>query len=267
MHLRIFSSLLFSLSLSQAAVDTKPPQAAPSLRSLLVLNFSQAASPGTEQILSPEDKATLRKDVEGLLKALGIDLMDAKNAGSVPFLDITPNISKDDQEGVFLVSFRANLTISKDSKVVAYAGASRHRSGIVKLLRNRLCVSVNSLMRKSPGLVQSNAPAASFPSDFEFGRATPKETDFNFVRVKYQPPPPPNPRGAKTSPRAMSTVVVQITIDENGVPEMAEAKDGPDFMRMYAVQFAMRWRFEPQSENGKPVSARFRLNVVSRMSR
>lgn len=250
---------------SWAAVSTKQPLAVSAPRSRVTLNISHTTSPGAEHFLSHEENATLRKDVEGVLRASGIDLVESSNAGSVPLLHIRINISRDEQEGTFLVSIQASL--DKKTTVAVFAGATRHRDRIFSRLRNRLCRGVSAIIRETPGLAVENMPSFSFPSDYEPGRITPMDTDFSMVRVNYQPPPPPLPPVAKTSPMAMSTVVVQVTIDQNGIPEMAEAKDGPDHVKMAAVQFVMRWRFAPQFEQGNPVPAQFKLNVLFRVGR
>ena len=89
-----------------------------------------------------------------------------------------------------------------------------------------------------------------------------KAQDFNFaqIEVKHQPPPPPYPTLAKLA-RIQGTVVVELTIDEQGLPIMAHAIDGPPQLRATAEGYALAWLFEPVTVSGVPVRARFKLTM------
>lgn len=78
------------------------------------------------------------------------------------------------------------------------------------------------------------------------------------LKVRYQPPPPPYPVLARIA-RIQGTVVVAVVFDEQGVPVMARAIDGPDQLRGTAEEYVMAWRFEPVMLDGKPVQAQVRL--------
>nr|WP_320131901.1 TonB family protein [uncultured Holophaga sp.] len=98
------------------------------------------------------------------------------------------------------------------------------------------------------------------------GAGTGKVQDFDFsqIRIKYQPPAPPYPAIAKLA-RIQGTVVVQITIDTEGVPTEAQAMSGPPQLRATAEAYARRWRFEPATVNGTPVMGRFTLTMPFRL--
>ncbi|HEY0544864.1 MAG TPA: TonB family protein [Pyrinomonadaceae bacterium] len=65
-------------------------------------------------------------------------------------------------------------------------------------------------------------------------------------------PKPAYPAIAKTA-RASGTVVVQVTIDENGSVISANAISGPPLLRAAAVQAARGARFSPTKLSGQPV--------------
>lgn len=65
-------------------------------------------------------------------------------------------------------------------------------------------------------------------------------------------PPPPYPAVAKAA-RASGTVVVQITVDENGGVISASAISGHPLLRQAAVQAARSARFSPTLLSGQPV--------------
>jgi TonB family protein len=89
-----------------------------------------------------------------------------------------------------------------------------------------------------------------------------KAQDFDFakMRVQNQPPPPPYPPSAKIA-RIQGTVVVELIIDEQGLPILAHAIEGPPQLRATAESYAMAWQFEPAKLGGVPVRARFKLTM------
>lgn len=90
------------------------------------------------------------------------------------------------------------------------------------------------------------------------------DVDFSQVKVKFQPPTLQYPPLAKMA-KIQGTVIVEITINPEGHPTEAVAKEGPVQLRKAAEDFARLWRFEPQKENGIAQYSRFKLNVVFRL--
>ncbi|MFZ1613389.1 MAG: M56 family metallopeptidase [Holophaga sp.] len=86
------------------------------------------------------------------------------------------------------------------------------------------------------------------------------EFDFSRIKVAFQPKPPAYPVDAKAK-RIQGTVVISITIDEQGMPQSVEALEGPEELRSTATDYAKDWRFEPAQLNGKPIKARFKLTM------
>jgi hypothetical protein len=54
---------------------------------------------------------------------------------------------------------------------------------------------------------------------------------------------------------------VQVVIGTDGIPTSAKATGGPQLLHKASEEFAMKWRFKPALEDGRPISARFLLNV------
>lgn len=88
--------------------------------------------------------------------------------------------------------------------------------------------------------------------------------DFSQIRVKRQPPAPPYPIAAKLA-RVQGTVVLDLIIDPQGEPILAEAREGPVPLLLTAISYALDWRFEPARLNGVPQVARFRLTMPFRL--
>ena len=88
--------------------------------------------------------------------------------------------------------------------------------------------------------------------------------DFSQIRVKRQPPAPPYPIAAKLA-RVQGTVVLDLIIDPQGEPILAEAREGPVPLLLTAIGYALDWRFEPARLNGVPQVARFRLTMPFRL--
>lgn len=91
-----------------------------------------------------------------------------------------------------------------------------------------------------------------------------QDVDFARIKVRHQPPPPPYPAEAKEQ-RIQGTVVVELRVDEAGVPIEAKALEGPEALRPTAIAYAKEWRFEPLKVKGKPVQARFKLTMPFRL--
>jgi len=86
------------------------------------------------------------------------------------------------------------------------------------------------------------------------------DVPFKKVKVAYQPPPPAYPADAKAN-RIQGTVKVEIIIGVDGKPAACVALSGPKELRATAIEYASQWRFEPAIVKGKPVKARFVLNM------
>lgn len=57
------------------------------------------------------------------------------------------------------------------------------------------------------------------------------------------------------------TVVLAMTIDERGHPTEVQVLEGHSALRDEAVRAARLWRFEPASQDGRPVAASFHLTL------
>jgi TonB family protein len=91
-----------------------------------------------------------------------------------------------------------------------------------------------------------------------------QDFDFKQIHVLHQPEPPAYPAEAKAQ-RIQGTVVVTLIVGTDGVPESAEALEGPEALRSTAAEYAKGWRFEPAQVDGKPVKARFKLTMPFRL--
>ena len=94
--------------------------------------------------------------------------------------------------------------------------------------------------------------------------SAPVEMAFSKIRVKHQPDAPTYPSEAKTA-RIQGTVVVRVTIGEDGKVTDAKALAGPPELQSCAVEYAKAWEFEPAKLKGKPVPARFKLTGPFRL--
>lgn len=103
-------------------------------------------------------------------------------------------------------------------------------------------------------------PKAAAPSK----DAPVQDVDFSRIKVRHQPPPPAYPAEAKEQ-RIQGTVVVELRVDETGVPIAVKALEGPEALRPTAIAYAQDWRFEPLKVKGKPTQARFKLTMPFRL--
>lgn len=113
------------------------------------------------------------------------------------------------------------------------------------------------IITKAPEGPQSAKKPASRTSE-------PVEMEFNRIRITKQPIPPAYPAAAKEA-RIQGTVVVVITIDEEGKVSGAKAISGPEELHECAVDYAKAWTFKPAMVKGKPVAARFKLTMPFRL--
>lgn len=95
-------------------------------------------------------------------------------------------------------------------------------------------------------------------------RLTVRNLSWDQVKVRLQPDPPAYPPDAKAK-HIQGTVIVELVIDENGIPVRARATAGPRPLRGTAVAYALGWRFEPVLVEGRPVPSRFKLTMPFRL--
>lgn len=90
--------------------------------------------------------------------------------------------------------------------------------------------------------------------------------DFDFTRIKvvHRPKAPAYPAEAKMA-GIQGTVVVEIIIDQTGVPTQTRVIEGPEALRETAVAYAKTWRFAPAMVDHKAVTARFKLVMPFRL--
>jgi protein TonB len=112
-------------------------------------------------------------------------------------------------------------------------------------------------------LLLATLPTAP-PADEKKPAGVVVQSDFSQIKVRKQPPPPAYPEKARAA-RIQGVVIVQVTIDPEGVPTQALALEGPKELRPAAELYTMHWRFEPALLNGKPVHARFKVTVPFRL--
>jgi TonB family protein len=111
---------------------------------------------------------------------------------------------------------------------------------------------------QGPVAVTAPKPPPAAPA----GKAV--DFDFSQIRIKYQPPAPRYPPYAKTH-HVQGTVVVELTIDPEGLVSRAEALEGPGPLLLTAIGYALDWKFQPALLNGVPQYARFRLTMPFRL--
>ena len=90
------------------------------------------------------------------------------------------------------------------------------------------------------------------------------DIEFSHTNVTYQPKTLDYPAGAKEK-GIQGTVVVSIIIGKDGLPESAQATEGPEELRSAAMEYAKGWRFKPVKVDGQIAKARFKLNIVFRL--
>jgi len=106
----------------------------------------------------------------------------------------------------------------------------------------------------------TKAPDTPRPEGKPGSVSEPVDMSFSRIRVTKQPAPPPYPPEAKAA-RIQGTVVVVITIDEEGRVASTKAISGPEELHECAVTYAKAWTFKPATVKGKAVPARFKLTM------
>ena len=79
------------------------------------------------------------------------------------------------------------------------------------------------------------------------------------IAIVNQPSPPPYPSDAKNL-GIQGDVLIEIWINENGVPTNAFALAGPSELRETAVLYAKQWKFSLINPN--PIKTTFRFRMV-----
>lgn len=128
-----------------------------------------------------------------------------------------------------------------------------------------LALTAASLLGAGTLALQQEAPKREQPKAAAPSKEAPvQDVDFSRIKVRHQPPPPAYPAEAKEQ-RIQGTVVVELRVDETGVPIAVKALEGPEALQATAIAYAKDWRFEPLKVKGKPVQARFRLTMPFRL--
>ena len=102
------------------------------------------------------------------------------------------------------------------------------------------------------GVGQPVAPTSSVVTVHEFS--------FNQMVVTTKPPDPTYPPIARAA-KIRGMVNVEMIIGTDGVPVSAKAVSGPGMLHEHSVAYALKWRFRPATEDGRPVQAKFVLGV------
>ncbi len=85
-----------------------------------------------------------------------------------------------------------------------------------------------------------------------------EETSAASLKIAYQPPPPAYPKSARQN-QVQGLVLLDLDINEKGLPETVTVLQGPEALRSAAANYAKGWRFQVQPGIK---SATFRLNLL-----
>ena len=118
-----------------------------------------------------------------------------------------------------------------------------------------------------PGPIQGIADPGAPPAPVQVARPSgPVEVEVRQLRVLEQVTPA-YPALARLV-KAQGPVVLQMTIDERGIPTQVTVVSGPHPLLVEeAVRAARLWRFQPMTLDGVPVPATFRLTVGFRLGK
>jgi len=167
-----------------------------------------------------------------------------------------------------LAALRRSLHSDPDPALAAVRGSLMHR--ITRLFQPQPAPSPSlrglAILLAGASLLGATALASrSLPTQRSRTQERPVLRSSESMKVRFQPDPPAYPPDAKKQ-RIQGTVVVELVVDENGIPVRAHAVKGPQALRGTAVAYALGWRFEPALRDGKPMSARFQLSMPFRLS-
>lgn len=119
-------------------------------------------------------------------------------------------------------------------------------------------------VRQESGKSQRKAPSASSKPKPKIDKDGIADLEFAHVKILHQPKALSYPAEAKKK-GIQGKVVVVLLVGKDGVPESAEAKEGPEELRSSAVEYAKEWRFKPVKVDGQITKTRFQLNIVFRL--
>jgi TonB family protein len=164
-----------------------------------------------------------------------------------------------------LAALRRPLPSDPDPALAAARGTLMHR--ITRLFQPAPAPlpSLRGLALLLAGATLLGATALTTPGSARVAaRPAIRTLPWDQVKVRFQPDPPVYPPAAKEK-RIQGTVIVELVIDENGIPVRARATKGPQPLRGTAVAYALGWRFEPVLVAGRPVPVRFQLTMPFRL--
>ncbi|BDU68758.1 hypothetical protein GETHOR_08590 [Geothrix oryzae] len=112
---------------------------------------------------------------------------------------------------------------------------------------------------------RADSPAQPNGSAQPMGMASPGIRDFTMVGLtelrRVEPVYPDFARRA----RIQGSVVLSMTVDDQGLPIQVQVLEGPQALHEAALQAARQWRFEPARIDGRSVAARFKLTLNFRL--
>ena len=97
-----------------------------------------------------------------------------------------------------------------------------------------------------------------------FTNDAPKLVSYREIELTHQPSAPPYPQIARDS-GTQGEVLVEVWIDEKGVPTRSASLLGPQELRQTAANYALGWRFKPYRFGGQAIPVRFRLPMPFRL--
>jgi TonB family protein len=121
-----------------------------------------------------------------------------------------------------------------------------------------------AVQQESSKAVKSAPKPQNSPSKPQLDKDGIAEVEFSRIKVIHQPNLPAYPAEAKKK-GIQGPVIVSLLVGKDGIPESTEAKEGPEELRLAAAEYAKQWRFKPLKVDGRPVKARFKLNIVYRL--
>ncbi len=83
---------------------------------------------------------------------------------------------------------------------------------------------------------------------------------FDQMKVRHQPLPPKYPAAARIA-KIQGVVVLEVLVNEAGIPERVTPLEGPPELHGTSVTYALTWRFQPTLVDGRVVKTRFKLTM------
>lgn len=230
------------------------------------------------EVVSGSAKATgLQPDVDALRQLLrerltqeGVTVLDATSEGDPELRHLRIEVETLKNSGdLCLYAVRGRLSSHADRGLERSSPAHPIRQeGLVAGQRGQTGFQ-KSLIQSTLEVVRSLVDPPNPESGV--GNAAEKDPevlpfDFSLIKVKHQPYPPEYPAYAKQR-GVQGTVVVEIEVDEEGRPVKGVVRKGPRELMLSALGYALEWRFEPATWNGKAVKARFHLTMPFKLLR